>query len=231
MRLSDSRFPVRGVLAAAVLGFGLAAFALIGGSYSGSGWTGLFGSGAFAATVGNNTITAASGTPGTTGALMAAGSSQAGAPDPSLFLDTGYCPPVEIRPGTEALPIYVRGHEGDDAFVRFQGSITKTARECHTNGDTLTIKVGIAGRLTAGPKGAPGNYTLPLRIAVVKQHGNKVFYSQVSRAPVSISAPNYASDFSQVVDNISFQITPDDHDLIIFVGYDEGKPKPPAPTG
>ncbi len=235
MSLSDSHFPRAGVIVAiAALSLALAACASSGG---GSGLGGLFGGGSSASAAGT---AVAAGTPDSgaaTGATVSAGSSAAGTYDPSLFLNSGYCPPVQIRLGTEALPIYERGHEGDDAYVRFQGSITKTARECHTVGDTLTIKVGIAGRLTAGPKGNPGSFTVPLRVAVVKQGNNKVFYSQVSKAPVTITAPDYASDFSYVVDNVSFQVTPDDHDLVIYVGYDEGKPKPgkpatpPTPTG
>ena len=143
----------------------------------------------------------------------------------------GYCPPLEIRPGTESVVIYERNHENDPNFVRFQGSITQTARECHTIGaDTLTIKVGIAGRLTAGPKGGPGRFTLPLRIAVIKQHGGSVFYSEVSKVELAITPPEFAADFTHVVDNISFQVTPGDRDLIVYVGYDEGKPKP-KPTG
>lgn len=154
------------------------------------------------------------------------------ASDASVTAPIGdYCPPLEIRPGTEAVVIYERNHEDDPNFVRFQGSITQTARECHTLGaDTLTIKVGIAGRLTAGPKGGPGNFTLPLRIAVIKQHGGNVFYSEVSKVEVSISAPEFAADFTHVVDNVSFKVTPADRDLIVYVGYDEGKPKP-KPTG
>lgn len=143
----------------------------------------------------------------------------------------GYCPPLEIRPGTELVTIYERNHEDDPNFVRFQASITETARECHTTGtDTLTIKVGIAGRLTAGPKGGPGKFNLPLRVAVIKQHGGNVFYSEVSKVEVAITAPEFAADFTHVVDNISFQVTPGDRDLIVYVGYDEGKPKA-KPTG
>jgi hypothetical protein len=105
---------------------------------------------------------------------------------PEMFLKTGYCPPLEIRPGTESVVIYERNHEDDPNFVRFQGSITQTARECHTLGsDTLTIKVGIAGRLTAGPKGGPGKFNLPLRVAVIKQHGGDVFYSRPNSPPTS----------------------------------------------
>jgi hypothetical protein len=95
------------------------------------------------------------------------------------------------------------------------------------------IKVGIAGRLTAGPLGKPGSFALPLRVAIIKQDGNNIFYSDVTKVPVTISAPEFATDYSAVVDNISFEVGPQDRDLIIYVGYDEGKPKSKAgsPTG
>lgn len=153
------------------------------------------------------------------------------APDASVFLKTGYCPPVEIRVGTESLVIYERGHEGDENSIRFQASLSKTARECHTDGDTMTIKVGIIGRLIAGPKGGAGSFTVPVRVAVVKQHGGTVLFSQMQKAPVSLSEPTFASDYTYVFNNVSFKIAPDDRDLVVYVGYDEGKPKKPAPTG
>lgn len=153
------------------------------------------------------------------------------APDPSLFLKTGYCPPVEIRVGTESLVIYERGHEGDENSIRFQASLSKTARECHSDGDTMTIKVGIIGRLIAGPKGGEGSFTVPVRVAVVKQHGATVLFSQMQKAPVSLSEPAFASDYTYVFDNVTFKVAPDDRDLVVYVGYDEGKPKKPAPTG
>jgi len=145
----------------------------------------------------------------------------------------GYCPPVVIRPGTESLVIYDKGHDDDPNSVRYQASIGKTARECHTAGTSLMLKVGVAGRLLAGPKGTAGNFAVPIRVAVVSQGSGKVFYSQITKTPVTLTAPDYANDFSTVIDNIAFDITPDDHDLIIYVGYDEGKPKTPAaaPTG
>jgi hypothetical protein len=122
--------------------------------------------------------------------------------------------------------IYERNHDGDPNYIRFQGSITKTARECHTLGtDTLTIKVGIAGRLTAGPKGVPGKYALPLRIAVVKQQGNQVFHTEMRKVELIIAAPAFAADFTEVFE-LAVKVTPADRDLIVFVGYDEGKPKP-----
>ena len=149
--------------------------------------------------------------------------------DPEFFLKSGYCPPVQIRPGTEAMATYERNHEDDPDFVQYQGWITKTARECHaSDADTLTIKVGIAGRVVAGPKGSAGSVALPLRIAVVKQDSDNVFYTEVFKVPVTLAPPEFGSDFSQVFDQVVVKVTPDDRDLIIFVGFDQGKPKDDA---
>jgi hypothetical protein len=158
-------------------------------------------------------------------------SSSAEAPDMSQFLKSEYCPAAAIRVGTESLVIYERGHEGDDQYIRFQGSLETPIRECHTVGDTMTIKVGITGRLVAGPKGNAGSFTVPLRVAVIRQHDNAVLFSGLQKAPVTLSAPTFSSDFKYVFDNATFKIAPDDRDLVIYVGYDAGKPKKPAPTG
>lgn len=145
---------------------------------------------------------------------------------PEMFLAQGYCPPVQIRPGTESIRVYERGHDGEAAFVRYQGSISTTARECHVLGpSTLSIKVGIAGRVTAGPKGGPGSVALPIRVAVVKQNGGNVFYSQAVNAAGAISPPQLSSEFAHVVENVTVQLGPDDRDLIVYVGFDEGPPR------
>ena len=120
---------------------------------------------------------------------------------PTDFLATGYCPPLNIRAGTEALIVYERGHEDDPAYVRYQASIGKTARECHTSGSTLTVKVGVAGRVVGGPKGPAGTVTLPIRVVVVRQIGGaKPLYSEFFKAPVALAAPDFAANFNQVFD-------------------------------
>jgi hypothetical protein len=144
-----------------------------------------------------------------------------------MFLSQGYCPPVQIRPGTEAMVVHERGHEEDPNFIRYQGSISRTARECSVLGpQTLSIKVGIAGRLTVGPKGGTGSATLPLRVAVIKQVGSQVMHSEVTNVTVTISGPPYSAEFAHVVENITLQLGPEDRDLIVYVGFDEGEPRP-----
>jgi hypothetical protein len=138
-----------------------------------------------------------------------------------------YCPPLYIREGTEALSLYDKGHDADPDYVRFLGSIRKTARECHQNGDVLTIKVGVAGRVVAGPKGSAGTVTLPLRIAVTKQlsEDKPPLYSQLFKVEVPVAAPTLSADYSQVFDQVNVKVGPEDHDLIVYVGFDEGKKK------
>jgi hypothetical protein len=145
-----------------------------------------------------------------------------------------YCPRIQIRGGTEALAVYEKGRDGDPAQLRYQASIGKTARECRNAGTQYSIKIGIAGRVVAGPKGGPGNVTIPLRVAVAHQFGSAL-YSELYKIPVTLSPPDFGADFAQVVD-ANLQIGPDDRDLLIYIGFDDGKPpkKPVAaaePTG
>lgn len=133
-----------------------------------------------------------------------------------------YCPPLQVRSGTSTMEVYERGHEKEQAHVRYLASISQTARECTMSGDTLTIKVGIAGRVVSGPKGAAGSITLPVRVAVVKQLGGEgPLYSQLFKIPVTLSAPSLAANYNQV-EQVVVQAPPADRNLIIFVGFDEG---------
>jgi hypothetical protein len=132
-----------------------------------------------------------------------------------------YCPPVQIKGGTQAFVVYERGHDLYPLFVSHQASITKTARECVKTADGLAIKVGVAGRALAGPKGGPGTLTLPVRVVVSKQSGG-VLYSELFKVPVAIAPPDLGTDFSKVFDNVAVPVGPDDRDLIVFVGFDEG---------
>jgi hypothetical protein len=146
----------------------------------------------------------------------------------SYFGQSTYCPPVQIRGGTEALPVYEKGHEGDAAFIKYQASLGKTARECHNTGTNYTIKIGAAGRVVAGPKGSAQTITVPIRIAIAHQFGATLF-SELYKVPVTLAPPDYGADFTQVADQVNVQIGPEDRDLIIFIGFDEGKAPKKAP--
>ncbi len=76
-----------------------------------------------------------------------------------------------MRTGAATLMIGSKPGEGEPNAldVRYQGSIIRTARECHINAGMMTMKVGIEGRIITGPAGGPGTVDVPLRVAVVQE--------------------------------------------------------------
>jgi len=222
-----------GVIVSIAVSAFLAACASSGDGGGGGGFAGLFGGGKPNADGTTASPTAANSTSGGTAANPNAGvtTAQTQTYDPSYFLKSGYCPPVQVLPGTEAMVVYDHGHDGESAFVRTQGSITDTARECHAlDASTLSIKVGVSGRILAGPKGGAGTVTMPLRIAVTRQHDNSVLYSKAFPVTVTLAAPELSANYSEVFDQVVVKVAPDDRDLIVYVGFDEGKPKAKAGT-
>ena len=135
-----------------------------------------------------------------------------------------YCPPVRIRSGTQAFIAYERGHDADPAFIRYQASVGKTARECTATNGGFVVKVGVSGRVVAGPKGAPGSVSVPLRIVVMQERGG-VAYSQLFQVQATMGEPDLSGEFTKVVDQIAVSAGPDDRDFIIYVGFDEGEPR------
>ncbi len=133
-----------------------------------------------------------------------------------------YCPPIQIRAGTATMEVHERGHEGEQQYVRYLASISQKARECSMVGETLTMKIGFAGRVVAGPKGSAGNITLPIRIAVAKQFGGTgPLFSQLYKIPVTLSPPSFGANYNHV-EQVTVQVPPSDRNLIIYVGFDEG---------
>lgn len=146
-------------------------------------------------------------------------------PDKQALPDIPYCPPAQIREGTQLFRKYERGKEGDDEAIVVQGSITETARECSYSADVTTvfIKVGVAGRAVLGPRGAPGTYEMPVRIAVITPSGEPLS-SQLFKVPATIPEGATNTDFSHVQEGIVATLSiPDDiYGYRIYVGFDEG---------
>jgi len=84
----------------------------------------------------------------------AQGAPAPGAPDKQIPSDL-YCPPVSIRAGASTYAVGLPGKEAIGNDLRFQATISKTARECDYNSGQITARIGIQGRVIAGPAGAP----------------------------------------------------------------------------
>jgi hypothetical protein len=158
--------------------------------------------------------------------------------DVRRYLGPDYCPEIRVREGLEVVRSYEPGHQDDAAYVVWQASIGNTARECLYDGQGgLTLRIGVSGRVIAGPKGGPGSsVSLPLRIAVVK-YQEATLSSELYALSVTIPAEN-STVFNEVRE-ISLPSPGSDRDYIIYVGFDEvgrrilgekepEKPKPPV---
>lgn len=136
-------------------------------------------------------------------------------------MGTGYCPKIKIRPGTESIVQYDRNADSTGENIRYQQTITRTARECRYVGGQLNLKIGVAGRVVAGPKGGPGKIVAPVRIAILK--GDGVAYSELQKIEVELTPPQLASDFTRVVE-IPVASGPNEDDVQIFIGFDDQAP-------
>ena len=145
------------------------------------------------------------------------------------------CPPVSIRAGASTFAVGLPGKQAVGNDLRYQATITRTARDCTQNGDQITARIGILGRVIAGPAGNPPTVEIPIRVAVVqggvqeKTIATKVYRTTVSLADAS-SVP-----FSLVAEDMVYPVPPGatGDSYIFYIGFDpqalspEPKPKPP----
>jgi hypothetical protein len=136
--------------------------------------------------------------------------------DVSKFAARPTCPNAEIRFGTESANIYA-GKYGDEAALKYQINVQRVARDCDEVGPNVVARVGAAGLVVGGPKGAPGKVDVPVRIAAV--NGDKVLFSTLKVVSVSVDAPDFNGSWSLVEQvNIPSDISAD---TIIYVGLDD----------
>src|SRR5947209_5264053 len=132
------------------------------------------------------------------------------------------CPQVTVRSGASTYGVGVTGKPAVGNDVRFQASITKMARECARNGGEITVRVGIQGRVIAGPAGAPATVDVPLRVAVVQGGiGEKVIASKAYRTTVEMSEGG-SVPFTFVAEDLSYPVPPAAvaDNYIFYVGFD-----------
>ncbi|WP_321499152.1 hypothetical protein [Breoghania sp.] len=139
--------------------------------------------------------------------------------DPSIFASQAYCPPIEVRADTYILKAYARGKQDDPDGLQYQATIRKYARECNRVGDNeMTIKVGVSGRVVAGPAPTRGPVVLPLRIAVTSDD-NKVLASQLVPVEIGLAEAGGSAAWTRVVEDVRVPIEGASR---VYVGFDNG---------
>ncbi|ULK95246.1 hypothetical protein [Bradyrhizobium sp. I71] len=132
------------------------------------------------------------------------------------------CPQVTVRAGASTYAVGANGKQAVGNDIRFQATITKMARECARNGGDITARIGIQGRVIAGPAGAPATVDVPLRIAVVQGGvGEKVIASKAYRTTVAMSEGG-SVPFTFVAEDLSYPVpsAKDADSYIFYVGFD-----------
>jgi hypothetical protein len=141
------------------------------------------------------------------------------------------CPSVAIRFGASTLAVGSPGKPASGNDLRYQGSITRTARDCNLQGGQITARIGIMGRIIAGPAGAPPTVDVPMRVAVVQEGApEKVIVTKAFRTTVTMEGEN--TEFSIVAEDVVYP-TPTEaanDKYIFYVGFDPAalKPEPAA---
>jgi hypothetical protein len=132
------------------------------------------------------------------------------------------CPQVTIRAGASTYAVAAPGKQPIGNDVRYQATITKMARECTKTGDSITARVGIQGRVIAGPAGAPSSVEVPLRVAVVQGGvGEKVIATKAYRTTVNM-AEDESAPFSFVAEDLVYPVPASNvaDNYIFYVGFD-----------
>jgi hypothetical protein len=158
-----------------------------------------------------------------------------GADAPKAEQDVGdlTCPDVRIRAGASTYAVGAPGKQPIGNDLRFQATITKTARECNLNGGTITARIGIQGRVIAGPAGAPSSVQVPLRVAVVQGGiSEKTIATKAYQTTVNMTETG-SEPFTLVAEDLVYPVPPGatGDSYIFYIGFDPQalKPERPAP--
>jgi len=127
------------------------------------------------------------------------------------------CPPIRVRPGSEAMFYYGGGKVGDAKALQYQGVIDESSRNCVVSNGLITVNMGVVGRVLLGPQGNQASINAPIRFAV-ERDGQAVF-SEKYTIPVAITAPARSAEFVKVIENVAIPYLGGE-EITIWVGFD-----------
>ena len=168
--------------------------------------------------------------------LFSGDSGNLNSPAPQTAAADINCPSVEYRQGAATLAVNNPGAENTALSLRYQASFTQTARECILGGNSLTIKVGVQGRVVIGPAGGAGSINIPLRYALVREGAEpKTLWTKLFMVPVAIPQNQLNLPWLHIEEEMTVPRPSGDEveTYVIYIGFDpEGagaaRPKPAA---
>ncbi len=124
------------------------------------------------------------------------------------------CPQVDVLEGGAAMQI------GSGGGLRHQFALGDTSRECAVINNQIVIRVGVSGRVLAGPAGGPGTFSVPVRVGIRRESDQKILTSKVYNVPATIPAGSANTTFTLVSDPLSVPYTREEanEDFMVVVG-------------
>ena len=132
------------------------------------------------------------------------------------------CPVVKIRAGASTYAVAPPGKQPVASELRYQATITRTARDCTRSSGQIVARIGIQGRVIAGPAGAPATVEIPLRVAVVQAGVHeRVIATKVYRTTVSMTEDT-SVPFSVVGEELTYSMPPGatSESYVFYIGFD-----------
>jgi hypothetical protein len=140
---------------------------------------------------------------------------------------------VSIRAGASTYAVGLPGKPATGSDLRYQATITRTARDCTLNSGQITARIGIQGRVIAGQAWTPGPVQIPVRVAAV-QGGirEKTIATKAYQTTVEMSDSS-SVPFSLVIEDLVYPAPPgaEGDSYIFYIGFDPQALKPePGPA-
>ncbi|HUV32028.1 MAG TPA: hypothetical protein VMW31_00530 [Devosiaceae bacterium] len=127
------------------------------------------------------------------------------------------CPPIKVLAGGEVFSVYAAGRQGDAQGLRYQAVIDQESRNCVVSDGLITVRMGVVGRVLAGPQGLSGTANVPVRFAVVRDE--LTVFSQKYDLPISVTPPSQSEEFIKVVENVAIPYLGGEN-IILWIGFD-----------
>ncbi|WP_296513175.1 hypothetical protein [Rhodopseudomonas sp.] len=138
------------------------------------------------------------------------------------------CPEVSVRIGASTYAVGLPGKTAAGNDLRYQATIGQTARACSISGGVITARIGIQGRVIAGPAGAPASVDVPLRVAVVQEGVSpKTVFTKAYQTNVAMD-PQGNVPFSLVAEDVVYPAPPAaiGDSYVFYIGFDPQALKP-----
>lgn len=166
-----------------------------------------------------------------------AGSANASTTGAGILPPSFECPDVTVRQGASTLTSSANPAEPTAMNLRYQVTIGTTARECRLEGNMVSIKVGMEGRVILGPQGSAGPVDVPIRFAVVEEGIDpKTIVTKLDRVAVTVPPNDSNVLFRHVTDGLVFPMPRGGaiDSYVVYIGFDplsvqEQERKRPAP--